>query len=162
VSSERPVLIDGANNHNRPMVPLRSADIKDDPNSQLVKAIIKDAGNMGASCLPWHRRAPVNHVGLSAPFPLDAGAWISHIRSKTNLPQTILQRSIKSLIGQGQIKNVVNVKVRFAFRLSSCRKAADDSRPTLLPVPYEKDLHANRYHAFGGAHWWSLVRRQRS
>jgi len=72
---------------------------------QMVLARIEEAGNEGAQF--W-----VSSSGPKSTHPSTVGIWTKTIQRKTELPQTVVNKCIKTLESQGIIKNIKAVKVR--------------------------------------------------
>ena len=72
---------------------------------QMVLARIEEAGNEGVQFLGVSLNSNSTH-------PKTIGIWTKTIQRKTELPQTVVNKCIKTLESQAIIKNIKAVKVR--------------------------------------------------
>ena len=96
---------------------------------QMVLARIEEAGNEGTQL----------RVSSSTPkhtYPSTIGIWTKTIQRKTELPQTVVNKCIKTLESQGIIKNIKAVKVRISPLLhSTYRLDTNDDDDRFLSRP---------------------------
>lgn len=71
---------------------------------QMVLGRIEEAGNEGP-------QFQVSSSALKSTYPNAIGIWTKTIQRKTELPQTVVNKCIKTLESQGIIKNIKAVKV---------------------------------------------------
>ncbi len=82
-----------------------------------------------------------------------AGIWTKHLKAKTNLHQTIIDRCLKTLTQKKLIKRVPSVQVRFFKRGDPCFSQ------TRLSVCDQEDLYARRHRTIDRAHRGTVVYR---
>jgi len=87
-----------------------------------------------------------------------SGIWTKHLKAKTNLHQTVIDRCLKTLIQKHLIKRVPSVQV---FQ-SSASPLSTSSDMVVCLASNAQDLYAGRPWTLHCAHWWSLVHRQRT
>lgn len=91
---------------------------------QMVLARIEEAGNEG-------QQYRVSFVAPKSTHPSTIGIWTKTIQRKTELPQTVVNKCIKTLESQGIIKNIKAVKVcvpkTTAYRLGTMMITKDSS-----------------------------------
>ena len=120
----------------------------------MILSYIQAAGNEGkCSSLPAseHRRGrgPKSSVcaqtalGTSYSWAAVAGIWTKHLKAKTELHQTVIDRCLKSLVQKQLIKAVKSVQVRSASVLLSVPRCALSCLNGLdISVPDAEDIHA--------------------
>lgn len=84
-----------------------------------------------------------------------AGIWTKHLKAKTELHQTVIDRCLKALVQKQLVKAIKAVRVRPAVRFHFMTAFS-----YLSPASNSQDLHARTPGTFRRANGWTMVYRQ--
>lgn len=83
------------------------------------------------------------------------GIWTKHLKAKTELHQTVIDRCLKSLVQKQLVKAIKAVRVRLAVQFRFFLLLISS-----ILASNAQDLHARTLRTFGRANRWAVVHRQ--